>query len=86
MVAVWQRERAGGIWIWNARWVLEACAHHLQAERSGAKARWEVAGGGFSSLRSKYEDQVVKAGALGNVFSNMHFQRLWQFFWGHYNL
>ena len=29
MAAVWQRERADGIWIWNARWVLEACAHHL---------------------------------------------------------
>jgi hypothetical protein len=30
MAAVWQRERADGIWIWNARaWAgLEACAHH----------------------------------------------------------
>ena len=32
--------------IWNARWGLEqACAHHLQAERSGAEARGKVAGG-----------------------------------------
>jgi hypothetical protein len=29
MVAVWQRESADGIWIWNARWGLEAHAHHL---------------------------------------------------------
>jgi hypothetical protein len=29
MAAVWQCERADGIWIWNARWGLEACAHHL---------------------------------------------------------
>jgi hypothetical protein len=48
MVAVWQRERADGIWIWNARWGLEACAHHFHThyhcfnvDREGANFCYE---------------------------------------------
>jgi hypothetical protein len=50
MNAVWQRERADGIWIWNARWGLGVCAYHLQAERSGAKARGKVASEGAGGV------------------------------------
>jgi hypothetical protein len=39
MAAVWQRERADGIWIWNARWMLEACALALTTYRRSAAER-----------------------------------------------
>ena len=59
MAAVWQRKRADVIWIWNARWGLGVCAYHLQAERSGAKARGKVASegaGGVGALRETRND------------------------------